>query len=216
APDNMDVVYDDQINAKFNGAGYPTGMINRINGTTGSRSGWKALVDAVLADDAKCGLAINSTKSGNDLSVTVKLGIAGADMPAGNYFMTVLLIEKEMSGTGPGWDQRNYYSEFGSAAGGPSHYYYNFPDPIVGYVHKNVVRAVLQNAQLGDKIDAAALKAGTTTEFNYSWDLQGLDNDLQIVAFISEFTDNPAVTGIESSFIYNAQIADVGTSKDFD
>ncbi|MBR9861538.1 hypothetical protein GYB22_12505, partial [bacterium] len=31
APDNMDAVYDDQIYAKFNGAGYPTGMINRIN-----------------------------------------------------------------------------------------------------------------------------------------------------------------------------------------
>jgi hypothetical protein len=214
-PDNMDNIYDDPIDDKFS-QGYPTGMINRVNGVAGSRTGWKSLVNAVLSEAAKCGLAINSSKSGDNLSVTVKLGVGPNDLPEGNYFLTVLLVEKEATGSGSGWDQRNYYSEFGSKVGGASHPYYKFPDPIPNYVHKNVVRGVLTTPALGMPLNADAIKAGALTTHNFTWDVQGLDVDMYVVAFISEFTDNISTSGIESSFIYNAQMADVGVNKTFD
>ena len=213
--DNMDNVYDDAIDAKFC-EGYPTGMINRINGVAGSRGEWPNLVNAVLGETAKCGLAISSEVSGDQLSVNVKLGIGGADLPEGNYFLTVVLVEDQATGTGTGWDQRNYYSQNGSAVGGASHPYYSESDPIIGYVHHNVARGVLQDQALGMKIDASALAAGAITEFPFTWDIQGLDSDLKIVAFISEFTDNITTSGVESSFVYNAQIADVGTTQAWD
>jgi hypothetical protein len=65
-------------------------------------------------------------------------------------------------------------------------------------------------------LNADAIKAGALTTHNFTWDVQGLDVDMYVVAFISEFTDNISTSGIESSFIYNAQMADVGVNKTFD
>jgi hypothetical protein len=214
----MNIIYDNAISQKF-ATGYPTGMINRINGVAGgSRAAWLDLTKSVLSETAKCGLAINTTKSGTNLDVTVKLAVGAEAMPAGNYGMTVLLIEKEMSGTGPGWDQVNYYSSSRGTNGvnDPSHPFYSQGDPIVGYVHTNTVRAVLQNDPLGDAVSAENLAANATSEYTYSWDLSGMDSDLQVVAFLAEFTDKPQTQGIESSYVWNTQIVNVGENQDFD
>jgi len=227
--DQMDILDDDDIDDKF-ANGYPTGMINRIDGEAGSRyagslstydqynteknNGWLIKTKAVQAETAKCGLAVDaSDKQGNTLNVKVTLGIGGADMPEGNYYISCLMYEDEMVGTGTGWDQVNYFSKFGSAVFGASHPYYDLADPILGYVHTNVVRAVLHNNPLGDGIDAASLAAGAVTDFEYSVDLTPFDSDQNIVAWIHEFTDGAIES---SSYIYNAQFVKVGEAQDFD
>jgi len=207
--DNMDNLYDDEIDNKY-AAGYPTGMINRVGGVAASRGTWDGTVRQVLAETAKCGLAIDaSTKTGNNLDVTVKLGIGAEDMPAGNYFLTVLIIEDEMTGTGTGWDQRNGYN------GSAGHAYAGKGDPILGYEHTNVVRNVLTNA-LGDELTADHVKSGALSTFTFSADVAGLGEDLDVVAFISEATTNLANPAASTSYIYNVQRTDMGTNLDFD
>lgn len=207
--DYMDNIYDDAIDAKY-AAGYPTGMVSRVGGAAVSRSTWEATVNQVLAQEAKCGLAIDATsKTGSTLDVAVKLGIGAADMPAGNYFLTVLLIEDVVDQTGTGYDQRNGYNN------STGHPYAGKGDPIVGYKHTNVVRNVL-TAALGDAVTADQVKAGALSTFNFSVDVAGLGDDLDVVAFLTEATTNLANPAASTSFMYNVQRTDMGTNKDFD
>ncbi|MFY0644003.1 MAG: Omp28-related outer membrane protein [Bacteroidia bacterium] len=207
--DAMDNIFDDAIDDKY-AAGYPTGMINRIGGVAANRGTWDASTAAVMAEVAKCGLSIDaSDKNGTNLTVKVNLGIGANDMPEGNYFLTVLVVEDEMSGTGTGWDQANYYN------GVSGHPYYGKGSPIVGYKHTNVVRNVL-TAALGDKLTAGQVAAGTLSEFEFTTNLGGLGDDLDIVAFISEATNNLQNPALSSSYIYNVQRVDVGTTQAFD
>lgn len=207
--DDMDNSYDDAIDSKYS-KGYPTGMVNRVGGEGKSRTTWSATAKEVLAQTAKCGLAIDATKntSGN-LNVKVKLGIGAEDLPAGNYTLTVLLVEDEMVGEGTGFDQKNAYN------GQAGHPYAGKGDPIKGYVHTNVNRTVLTEA-LGDKISNDKLVAGTISEFEYSYNVSGLGKDLDVVAFIHESTSNLANPALSSSLIYNVQRTKIGTDKPFD
>lgn len=229
AGDMMDILDDDDIDDKF-AAGYPSGMVNRLDGEAGTRytgslsdyanynpeknNAWLIKTKALQSEKALCGLAIDaSTLTGNDLNIKVKLGVGPEGLPEGNYYISCILYEEEMSGSGTGWDQVNYMSKFGSQVLGPTHPYYQLGNPIIGYIHTNAVRAIVHSNPLGDGIDAAALLAGTITEFNYTVNLTPFDSDLKVAAWIHEFTEG----AIESSSrIYNVQFANVGTSKDFD
>ena len=166
----------------------------------------KVLVKSVLAETAKCGLAIDASDKSN---VKIKLGIGSEDLPSGNYFLTVLLVEDVVDQTGTGYDQRNAYN---GAAGHP---YYQKGDPVVGYEHTNVVRNVLTSA-LGDELTDEHVKAGALSSFEFSVDASGLGADLDIIAFISEATTNLANPAASTSYIYNVQRTDLGTNQDFD
>ncbi|MEY2923978.1 MAG: hypothetical protein RLZZ337_518 [Bacteroidota bacterium] len=207
--DQMDNLYDDAIDKKYC-KGYPTGMINRVGGTAVSRSTWAGTVNDVLSQTAKCGLAIDATaKSGDDLTIKVKLGVGAEALPAGKYFITVLLVEDEMTGSGTGWDQANGYN---ATAGHP---YQGKGNPILGYTHTNVNRAVL-TAALGDEITADQVAAGALSEWTFTHNVKGLGEDLDVVAFVYETTTNLANPALSSSFMYNVQRTKVGTNKDFD
>ncbi len=224
--DQMDNIYDDAIDSKF-AAGYPTGMINRIGGEAGSRytpeinqiqswaqydpdlhNKWLKQAKAVQAEAAKCGLAIDaSDKVGSTVNIEVKLGVGAEALPEGNYFLTVLVVEDAMTGSGQGWDQRNGYN---NAQG---HAYQGKGDPWTGYVHDNVVRNVL-TAPLGDEIPTENVAAGAISTYNFTTDIQGLGDDLTIVAFISEYTET--LTAGTTSFVYNMQTAAVGSNQAWD
>jgi uncharacterized protein (DUF2147 family) len=226
--DQMDNLYDDAIDSKF-AAGYPTGMINRIGAKAGSRytpeinniqswaeynpdlhNLWLRQAKLVQAETALCGLAVDaSAKTGSNVDIVVKLGIGAEALPSDdkNYFLTVLVVEEEMSGTGTGWDQRNGYN---SATG---HAYAGKGDPWYGYVHDNVVRNVL-TAPLGDAIPIENTAAGAISTYNFNTDVAGLGEDLKIVAFIHEYTET--LTSGTTSYVYNMQQAAVGSNQDWD
>lgn len=227
--DQMDILDDDDIDDAF-AAGYPTGMVNRLDGEAGSRytgslakyedydpaknNFWLIRTQAIQKEKAKCGFAIDATaKSGDNLTVKVKLGIGENDMPEGNYYLSCIVYENEMTGSGTGWDQTNYFSKFGSAVFGASHPYYNYSDPIQAYVHTNSVRAVLNTNALGDKVEAANLKAGTVSEHTFTVNTKPFDTDLKIAVFLHEFTEG---TIDKSSYVYNAQFVNVGANQSFD
>jgi hypothetical protein len=205
--DNMDNFSDDAIDDKFN-TGYPKGMINRVGGETVSRSTWQQTVNQVLGETAKCGLAIDATSvDGVNMDIKVKLGIGAEALPEGNYFLTVLVREDVMTGTGTGWDQINGYN---TTAG---HAFYQKGSPIVGYEHDNVVRNMM-TAALGDELTADQVAAGALSEFEFTANLAGYGEDVTVVAFICEYTES--LTSGNSSFMYNVQTAAKGTKVDFD
>ncbi|MCB9245323.1 MAG: Omp28-related outer membrane protein [Flavobacteriales bacterium] len=204
------------IDGQYNKAGYPTGMVNRIGGTTESRTGWNAKVSQVLSNAGKCGLAISTTKeSGTNYKVKIKLGIGDKDLPDGSYKLVVYGVNKVVTGTGSAFDQVNYYY---NAAQFPGHPYNNVGRKVTqsngaiigiieGYEHKHVVSYVLSNA-LGDPVDSDKVKAGSLSEYEYS--INTLGDDVFIMAMLYE---NTLATG--TSFVHNASWVDVGSSVDF-
>ena len=185
-------------------AGNPTGMVNRIGGKCESRSGWAGKAAAVTSEDAVCGLSIDaSNKVGTTYKIKVKVGVGKNDLPAGKYYVIAYLTQKEMSGTGSGWDQANYYN---NTAGHPM---YGKGSPVKGYIHHNVFRKSL-NTMNGTLIPSDKMKARTISEYEMDLDMAGLDPaGHEITAFVY-------FKSVSAPYVQNVQRVALGSSKSFD
>ena len=98
---------------------------------------------------------------------------------SGDYRLSVYLIEDDVSGTGYGYDQVNFYDTDSSSP------FYGLGDPIEDYEHNHIVREVLSES-LGDEISTSALISGGEHIETYTVDLSPYNNNnLSIVAFIN-------------------------------
>ena len=186
-------------------AGNPTGMVNRIGGKSETRANWDGRAALITDEDAaKCGLAINATSTGvNKFKVTVKVGVGKADLPAGKYYVIGYLVNKEMTGTGSGWNQANVYN---TTAGHPQ---YQKGSPIVGYVHHNVFVKTL-GGLTGNLIDPANMKAGSLSEYAFDVDLAGMDiSKMDVVALVY-------YKSVSAPYVENVQRVKLGENKAFD
>ena len=215
--DGMEFPDGATIDQQYNKAGYPTGMVNRIGGTTTSRSNWPGHISNVLSNEATCGFSIDASNNtgGTNYEVKVKLGVGSSDLPNGSYKLVVYGVTKTVTGTGQQYDQINYYYD---PANFPNHPFNNVGKRattsngtvigiIEGYEHKHVVQYVLTNA-LGDPVSKDDTKAKAVSE--YSFNINTLGEDVFIVAMLYE---NTLTTG--SSFVHNVASCDVGSKVNF-
>lgn len=201
--DNM-MTTESQAFSDTYSAGNPTGMINRTGGKCESRSGWPTKAAAVTSEDAKCGLSIDaSKKEGTVYKIKVKVGVGKNDLPAGKYYVIVYLTEKEMSGTGAGWDQVNFYN------GTSGHPMYQKGNPVKGYIHHNVFRKPL-NTMNGTLIATEKTKAGSLSEYDMEVDMAGLDPlNSDVTAFVY-------FKSVSAPYVENVQRVTLGSNKNFD
>ncbi|NUM31970.1 MAG: Omp28-related outer membrane protein [Bacteroidetes bacterium] len=185
-------------------AGNPTGMINRIGGKCESRSNWSGKAAGVTGEDAKCGLAIDaSKKNGAVYTVKVKVGVGKNDLPAGKYYVIAYLSQKEMTGSGDGWDQSNGYNTTST------HVLYNKGNPLKNYIHHNVFRKSL-NTMNGTLIASDKMKAGSISEYSFDLDMAGLDAaGHDITAFVY-------FKSVSAPYVENVQRVALGSNKNFD
>ena len=187
-------------------AGNPTGAINRIGGKCETRSNWAGKTASLIdADEAKLGVAIDASKSTgtNAFNVKVKVGVGKVDLPAGKYYVIGYLVNKEMTGTGSGWDQANGYN------GTAGHAMYQKGNPIKNYVHHNVFMKALGTMN-GILMDAANMKAGSLSEYSFDVNLAGADiSKMDVVAFVY-------YKSLTAPFIENVQRVKLGENKAFD
>lgn len=158
--------------------GFPNVMIGRsmsptsnqvINGY--SRSQWPAKTAEELAKTVHCGLAINSSFSGDKLNVTVKYHLKKALGP--DHAITVYVTENDLDG-----------SE--QVSGG------------AGFKHKHTLRGLLTDKS-GDAIDGTAVDQTMEMTFD-GFDCTGYNKDkLEVIAFIhhlgSDYSDREIVNG---------------------
>ncbi len=187
-------------------AGNPTGMINRIGGKCETRSNWAGKTASLIdADEAKLGLAVDASKTTgtNAYSVNVKVGVGKADLPAGKYYVIAYLVNKEMTGSGSGWDQANGYN------GTSGHRLFGKGNPIKNYVHHSVLMKPLGTMN-GILMDAANMKAGALSEYSFDANLAGIDvANVEVVAFVY-------FKSLTAPFIENVQKVAIGQNKAFD
>lgn len=188
---------------------FSSGSFNRLpfNGISVlPKTQWASsnIVNTCLQKTAKCGLKITSRLSGNDLTFTVTTGFA--QQLNGDHRLTVYLVEDSITGTGSGYNQANFYN---TTVG---HAFYNLGNPIVGYVHNEVLRKVL-TPNKGVRISTSnSIAANSAISMSFKANVSSYDkSNLYIVAFI-----NKLGTTKTTHEILNVQRVIVGGTKNWD
>jgi hypothetical protein len=182
----------------------PATMQNRIpyNGQLFNTSmTWNNNISSTLNTPALGGLAIQSVISNNNL-LNVFLHAGFNTSLTGNYNLVAYLIENNVTGTGPGFDQAN------SSNNDPGSPFYNMGNPIPNYTHNYVARALLTPAE-GIKIPPVFQVAGGHFRHRLTVDIPPAYNlnNCYVVAYIYNASNMQ---------VLNAQMAQLGTIKNWD
>ena len=205
--DAMEVAHTNFLETTYQNTGYPSGMVDRVpfdGSTCLNRVYWEYVANNQLLETAVCGLAIISEVNGQNATVEVHAGFNSA-LNGDDYRLTVYLIEDGVTGTGYGYDQRNYYT---TVAESP---FYNLGNPIEGYEHNHTLRAILSES-LGDAIMVSEMASGGEHIETYTVDLSPYNkNKLSIVAFVN-------YVGLSSTEheVLNVQKCDIDGFQDWD
>lgn len=163
---------------------YPTGKINRTKIWPYPESSNTQFVLNLINNKADIGLALNSKRTSNTLEVTVSVATT---RNYNQYKLVVYLVEDKLY-----HNQINYTQ------------YYNGSNPIVGFEHNNVLRAVLTDIY-GDIAYPVDNEFSTSYTIGTPTNISNLDN-VKIVAFVLD----------GSGTVLNAQVAKLGENKEFE
>ncbi len=204
---------DMQSPSVYNTGGAPAGQYNRIHKLItfqdeypcpNTRNIYYPQLDGFLNNVAPLGLAINSSLSGNSLSINIKVGFATDNIT--NARLVVNLTEDDII-----YQQANYY--VGNTTCDPEYNYGNMPNPILGFHHEHVLLKSYTDIY-GDPIPANNITEGGiwSRDFNVSLPSNVTNPaNLKIVAFI---LGNGST--VSSREVLNVQSAKVGTNQGFD
>ena len=205
--DAMEVAHTNYLETTYQNTGFPSGMVDRVsvNGSTSLNRGyWEYVAYDQLLETAVCGLAIISEVNGQNATVEVHAGF-NSTLNGDDYRLSVYLIEDGVTGTGYGYDQRNYYNT------DPESPFYNLGDPIEGYEHNHTLRAVLSES-LGDAIMVSEMVSGGEHIKTYTVDISSYNkNNLSIVAFVTYMGSS-----ITEHEILNVQKCGIDSFQDWD
>lgn len=198
----------------YNAQGQPKGKYNRIydldqmQGTFPCPSDPNAYYPQALQflnKQASLGLAINSSLSGNNLNIKVKVGFATDNIPGARLVVT--LIEEGLT-----YNQVNYYAG-SNASCDPDFNYSAMPASIPNFKQDHVLLKAYTDIY-GDEIPANQIANGTvwTRDFNVQLPPNVTNsNNLKIVAFVLGNGDKNS-----NREAINVQSAKVGENQDFD
>ncbi|MEM7106008.1 MAG: Omp28-related outer membrane protein [Bacteroidota bacterium] len=185
----------DEINTIANdfASGAPTGMIDRTNnlGSTWlatTPTTWENQIINALAESATVWI----TFSGNydDASRTIDFSVAArfeSNVDPGDFRLNVMILENNVNEGTSQYNQANY---FNNSSGHP---FEGAGNPIIGYQHKNVTRAVLDDAWGTENVipDNPALNTDYSSNYSYTLPENFDETEISIVAFVSYY-DNDA------------------------
>lgn len=184
----------------------PSAMINRtasLGSVILNRTQWQSNFDVNKMKTARCGLALETSISGNMANIIVHTGFN--QTVTGNHTVTVYLLEDDVTGSGSLYDQRNAYH---LTAGHP---YFGQGDPIVGFKHPYTLRKVL-SAPFGDNIDPNSQRSGGKDTKTYTTGINGFNaSKLSVVAFIAK--SSTSATAYE---VMNVQRVKLGATQSWD
>lgn len=157
-------------------------------------------INSIMQATANCGLAMTSITSGRTASVNIHTGF-NANLNS-IYRVNVYLIEDRVINMASQFSQANGYN---TVVGSP---YYNLGNPILNYMHMNVVRGVL-SGENGDLIQSSNTVPGGTQVFTYRADLPVKSNNASKFYVLAFITDQV------TKEVLNVQMGELGTTKDW-
>jgi hypothetical protein len=186
--DAMYFLHIDTIAAEY-AAGAPLGAIDRINFPDGFgyvaklQTTWNGHVQTRLAVTPTLTVSINPSWDSPTRNITALISTnILSNMPSGDYRFNLYVVEDSVTGTGPGYEQVNFYD---GIAGNP---FYGMGNPIINYAHRHVVRAILPQAwgQAGIISSTPATGQIFSTTFNYTLPAGYNEDRVMLVAFVSK------------------------------
>jgi len=189
------MTFSDGIQTGFNVTAYPGGMVNRtlVSGQTKepfTRSLWETEVINQLSSYTPVDVTLASTFNTTSRELTIDITADFVDFAAGDIRFVAMVVEDGVTGTGSGYDQVNYYSSAGSAAGGTSHPHYGDPDPIVGYVHNHVLRALPAGAYGNAGVISATVSPGANVSESFTYTVPATvdASNMKVIGFAAYYS----------------------------
>jgi hypothetical protein len=197
--DEMDIPDGNLVSAEYI-SGFPGGTVDRMEYNSSveqNRGQWEALCNARNQDIVPMGVSILDQEwDAVNRQITVTVGTDFVGSLAGDLRFNLYIVEDQVTGTGTGYNQVNYYN---TVSGHP---YYGAGNPIVGFVHKKVVREMLGGAWGTAGVIPASVNSGNSYSHTYTYTLPaGYDeNEIYLVAMVQNYNaDNT------QRMIYNAE-----------
>jgi hypothetical protein len=193
ATDAMKFTESLEIATEFSATSFPGAMIDRVlfdgfDKVPHSRSSnnWEnhtaERVNAYSPVDVSISKSYNSTTRVIDATVTADF----VDYAAGDIRINLFVVEDNVVGSGSGYDQSNYidgHQDF------TTHPLYNAGNPILGYVHRHVLRAVPSGVPGTSGVIPAVVSPGGQYSQAYSYTLPSTydETEIELVAFLSYY-----------------------------
>lgn len=133
----------------------------------------------------------------NPLNRQISIVLTGTSLTAlfGDYRFNVYIIEDSVSKVGVGYNQRNSF--YNTQSGHPA---FGLGDPIVGYSHPEVVRAVLATNIWGDfAVSNPAANNSVTQNFTYTVPADFNPARIKLVAMVMKYGSTPADRAIQNA-----------------
>ena len=139
------VIQEETDIGQLNGVGFPSGTVNRVvfNDGQGSsfmfmgRGTWEGAIDALLKQAAPVEVTLKYSINPKTRELTAMIDASFFQSVNDEVRFNMIVCEDEVTGSGAGYDQKNYFSNNSQY---PSHPYYKLANPIVGYKHMKVAR----------------------------------------------------------------------------
>lgn len=198
--DGMDFAEGNEINSEYITA-YPAGMVDRYNPEGGteievSRGEWEARISQRFQQVSPVAVSIKSQTWDSVTRVyttTIEADFKGP--VTGDLRMNLFVVEDSVTGTGSDFNQVNYYN---TVAGHP---YYGAGNPIVGFAHHHVVRAMLGGAWGTPGIMPANIPSDTKYTYTYTDTLpvEQNENRIKLVAIVQKYNADKSKREIVNS-----------------
>ncbi len=190
--DAMEIPEGKALAATYQPQAYPAGMIDRVlwsqrYGPARALANWEGHIMEQAARTAEVSVSVDAdfTPTTREIRTTVRATFVERPI-TGAFRVNLYLVEDSVVGTGRGYDQTNYGNT------DPAHPYYGAGNPIVGFVHDNVLRAMPSGPTGTEGIIPNDPEIGTTYQSAYTFALPTnvRPEHARLVAFISYYGDD--------------------------
>jgi hypothetical protein len=178
---------------------YPTAMIDRVKfegekGIPVGRSGeaWVQRTGQRRTVYSPLSVNVVARRGAVPDEVTATVRMEFSDYaPPGDYRLHCFLIHDKRKGSGPGWDQANYYS---GNASFPNHPFYSLPNPVPNFEHRHVLSASATGVWGDETVLPSSPAANSQYEktYTFSYPADAPDENLSVVAFVSRHGETVA------------------------
>jgi len=207
--------YDNGIGAFI--SGYPSAVTDRVivNDPTNFQANHNSRINEIAPADVS---VTNVIVSGN--TITFDVEAAFAVTTNGDFRLNAVIVENDVTGTGNGWSQVNYYSGGGTPLVGAGHNWQTAADPVpaVDMYYDHVARDILGGFNgLAGSIPASVVAGNTYTQ-SFSYTVQNDEdiNEIHLVGMLHNNANNgeilnagerQAIVGIsDESYNFEANI----------
>jgi thiol-disulfide isomerase/thioredoxin len=212
--DGDEMEFNDSLRTSFSIYAYPGALIDRsrylysgyyYDHEAVGRGIWDSRVSDQLSKFTPVNVTVNGSWDATSREIVADVNLDYVDNSAGDTRIVLMIVEDSLSGTGSGWDQAN------NSDNDPGHIYYLAGSPIIGFIHKHVLRDYAEGGCFGvDNVIPHFVSSGSNYQhtFNYTLPADYDANQITLVAAVVKYAEgnDAGYVGIRGQkSVYNAE-----------